>query len=242
MIDSVRNTVLAIMNKNNYGYLTPSDFNLYAKLAQLDIFKSLFSDFNDAIVKENLMRSGTGYADSSFDVQTTIEKFLVLEDLETSVTPGAFSLVTGYPLYRIEEVMCFDTGDESDPKIYRGVADRVSPAKARQLNLSLLTKPSKEFPIYALLGDKMFVYPGFYDTGGVELTYIRFPNVPKWTYTQVSPNLFMFNPGLSDYVDFEIGEEFETALVIKILQYAGVSIRDAEVYSFTKQEQVKTEA
>ena len=31
MINSVRNTVLAIINKNNYGYISPGDFNLFAK-------------------------------------------------------------------------------------------------------------------------------------------------------------------------------------------------------------------
>ena len=45
MIDSVRNTVLAILNKNNYGYITPADFNLYAKQAQRDIFEEYFYSY-----------------------------------------------------------------------------------------------------------------------------------------------------------------------------------------------------
>ena len=43
MINSVRNTVLAILNKNNYGYISPSDFNLFAKQAQMDIFEDYFT-------------------------------------------------------------------------------------------------------------------------------------------------------------------------------------------------------
>ena len=42
MINPVRKTVLSILNKNNYGYITPDDFNLYAKQAQLDIFDDYF--------------------------------------------------------------------------------------------------------------------------------------------------------------------------------------------------------
>ena len=42
MIDAVRNTVLAILNKNNYGYLSPSDFNLYAQQVKLEIFEDYF--------------------------------------------------------------------------------------------------------------------------------------------------------------------------------------------------------
>ena len=30
---------MAVANKNNFGYITPEDFNLYAKQAQLDLFE-----------------------------------------------------------------------------------------------------------------------------------------------------------------------------------------------------------
>ena len=53
MIDSVRKTVLSILNKNNYGYISPADFNLYAKQAQLDIFDDYFYDYNYQVNKEN---------------------------------------------------------------------------------------------------------------------------------------------------------------------------------------------
>lgn len=43
-INSVRDTVLAILNKENRGYITPSEFNKFAKQAQLDIFESYFFD------------------------------------------------------------------------------------------------------------------------------------------------------------------------------------------------------
>ena len=49
MINSVRNTVLAIINKNNYGYISPGDFNLFAKQAQLDIFDEYFIRYNQQI-------------------------------------------------------------------------------------------------------------------------------------------------------------------------------------------------
>ena len=63
MINEVRNAVLAFLNKNNYGYISPQDFNLYAKQAQLDIFEDLFYQYNYQINKENARQSGTGYAD-----------------------------------------------------------------------------------------------------------------------------------------------------------------------------------
>ena len=36
-INVVRNVVMFILNKNNNGYITPDEFNMYCHLAQLDI-------------------------------------------------------------------------------------------------------------------------------------------------------------------------------------------------------------
>ena len=46
MINEIRNTVLAIANKNNYGYISPQDFNLYCEQAQLDLFEDYFYQYN----------------------------------------------------------------------------------------------------------------------------------------------------------------------------------------------------
>ena len=43
-INEVRNTVLSILNKNNNGYMTPEEFNLFARQAQLEIFEQYFFD------------------------------------------------------------------------------------------------------------------------------------------------------------------------------------------------------
>jgi hypothetical protein len=42
----------------------------------------------------------------------------------------------------------------------------------------------------------------------------------------------VFNQSVSDYQDFELPQEDEYKLVVKILQYCGISIREMEVASF----------
>jgi len=75
MINSVRNTVLAVINKNNYGYISPSDFNLFAKQAQLDMFEKYFQKYNAQINKENGRMSGTGLAHISKQYEEVISTF-----------------------------------------------------------------------------------------------------------------------------------------------------------------------
>ena len=43
-IDTVYQRVLAIANKEQRGYITPQEFNLFANHAQMDIFEQYFYD------------------------------------------------------------------------------------------------------------------------------------------------------------------------------------------------------
>ena len=45
-IDTVYQTVLALANKEQRGYITPQEFNLFAHQAQMDIYENYFYDLN----------------------------------------------------------------------------------------------------------------------------------------------------------------------------------------------------
>ena len=45
-VDSVYQKVLALANKEQRGYITPLEFNLFANQAQLAIFEQYFYDLN----------------------------------------------------------------------------------------------------------------------------------------------------------------------------------------------------
>ena len=45
-IDTVYQRVLAIANKEQRGYITPQEFNLFANQAQMQIFEQYFYDIN----------------------------------------------------------------------------------------------------------------------------------------------------------------------------------------------------
>ena len=97
MINTVRNTVLSVLNKNNYGYLSPSDFNLFAKQAQLDVFESYFLKYNAQVNSENMRNmnprvgSGTGIA----DIKKAIEEG-DLETVQRELTSGGVDLEANF--------------------------------------------------------------------------------------------------------------------------------------------------
>ncbi len=107
-INEVRNTVLAIANKNNYGYITPQDFNLYAQQAQLDMFEDYFYSYNNWINRENNRSAGTGYADVMKGLEEVIDTFSVTVTLGNIFASNVWQLPRDY--YLINKVFYY-----SDP-------------------------------------------------------------------------------------------------------------------------------
>ena len=105
-INDVRNTVLAIANKNNYGYISPADFNLYAKQAQMDMFEDYFYQYNNQLVKENLRQSGSGYADITKGLVEVIDSFSATQTLINNGV-NLFSLPSNY--YLINKINYYPT-------------------------------------------------------------------------------------------------------------------------------------
>lgn len=105
-INEVRNTVLAIVNKNNYGYISPQDFNLYCQQAQMSIFEDYFYAYNDQLSKENQRVSGSGYADLTKGLVEVIDSFSATETL-TSPGINLFNLPSNY--YLINKINYYPT-------------------------------------------------------------------------------------------------------------------------------------
>jgi hypothetical protein len=234
MINSVRNTVLAIVNKNNYGYISPGDFNLFAKQAQLDLFDEYFFNYNEQVNEENARLSGTGYANIKLGYEEVIDYFSVTEfltqkTLGTSVYYLPSSTTTGSDYYLLNKVLCYSGGN------LLGEAEKVTHSKITQLNSSLLTAPNTTFPAYTQAGDSITVFPTTINAGSdVQAQYIRYPKDPKWTYVTLYNGEPLFDQTASDYQDFELPIDDANDLVAKILQYAGISIREKDVFEFGK--------
>ena len=307
MINAVRNTVLAILNKNNYGYISPSDYNLFAKQAQLDIFDEYFIAYNNQINKENGRVSGTGYADINKGYEEVIDTFSVTASLSHSVlsqysvpTPAT----TGSDYYLLNKVLIYSTVTSSGNTtatgggntnlidatatfqangvtagdvvsvilansvvtnlnvvsvtnettlvvdvatltttnlpyaVYKKVnlkneAEQVNHSKITMLNKSMLTAPNITFPAYTQEGSVLTLHPDTVSTiGRVVCQYIRYPKDPKWTYVSLTGGEPIFDQSQSDYQDFELPPDDVNNLVARILQYAGMSIREIATVQF----------
>jgi hypothetical protein len=92
--------------------------------------------------------------------------------------------------------------------------------------------------VYTQGANKIKVYPSTI-IANIKLDYIRIPADPKWTWSTLSGGEPLFNQGATDYKDFELPPVDEPRLVVKILQYAGISIREAEIVQAAKTEEIQ---
>lgn len=225
MINSVRNTVLDIINKDNNGYITPDEFNNYAIQAQRDIFEEYFTNYAMAVQKTNARIYGSEYADIKKRIEAVIDIFNVNTPLVYD--PINFSFNQPSDLYKMERLT------------YNGNVEieKVTHGKILYLLGSPLTSPSVLYPAYTLSSNDITVYPSTI-TSLVTANYLRYPVDPKWTYVTVNDSP-LFNPAAIDYQDFELPLSDEMNLIIRILQLAGVSIRENEVVQMAKAEEIQ---
>ena len=112
MINEVRNAVLSVLNKNNYGYISPSDFNLFAANAQMELYEEYYSSYNKTINAENQRASGTDYADIESPIAETLETFLMTDYL-AHIGANIFSIPTlttvGNDSYYVLKLLCYPT-------------------------------------------------------------------------------------------------------------------------------------
>ena len=242
MIQQVYEAVLAVLNKNNYGYLTPNDFNLYAQQAQLDLFEDVFYQYNNQINKENVRQQGTGYADIKKGLVEVIDMFSVTAPLTTG--PNNIYLMpsvntTGSDFYFINKILCYDAAGIT----FTGEAERASHSKITLLNNSIYTAPTTTYPAYTTEGSLLTVYPtSIVAQGQLQAQYIRYPETPMWTYVSLGAAQQPQFSITTSYQDFELPLDYFQDLVNKILQFAGMEIREPEVVQFALgQEQIENQ-
>ena len=224
-INNVYQSVLVITNKDNRGYITPDEFNRLAEQAQNEIFASYFA--REAGYELNAFLT-SDFSDPNTYLAEKISVFykeLALTKLNNEFT---------YPdnLYRVGVVSVDDI-----------VADRASNEEIKYINLSPLTAPVKKQPVYTLTDSGVVVYPSTITTG-VKLDYLKQPVRPKWGYVSNGTIPYydptVFDPDNDSYdvaaksYNFELHPSEENNLVVNILNYAGVVIKQPDVAGFAQ--------
>ena len=226
-VDTVYQRVLALLNKEQRGYMTAIEYNLLANQAQLFIFENYFHDLNRL---ERNPGNNYQYADP---VEATKEKISVFEVRDASVTNG-----TTLPsnVYKLGMMM------------YANVeAQYISQRDFRNLSDIKILRPMDRWPYYTRDGVDVQVWGN--DSSGdferklgnnVTCNYIKKPDEVIWNYVllpQAQGQYPLYNANTSQ--DFELHFSEETHLVNKILEFAGILVNKPGIAQLAEQEQAQ---
>jgi len=220
-VDTVYQRVLAILNKEQRGYVTPQEFNLFANQAQMDIFEQYFYDINQF---SRIHGNDTEFSDMLNILNEKVDPFEVTGPM--TYAAGHWNLLPADNLYRIGTI------------IHANIeAERINKNEFLYINASPLLKPTNNRPIFVSSAAGIKVYGAAELTSGITCNYIKRPVTVEWDST-VALGVPTYNASTS--INFQLHPSEETGLVMRILALSGVSTRELQVYQIAAQEEAKT--
>ena len=211
---------------------------------------------NNSVVTATLTVPGTGYSTSTTP-QTTTGGSGSGCTVNTTVTAGpgpitSFTIAAGGSGYQVGDVLTISGGggnatitiNSLEQTVHRigtiiynnKEVQRIQRNEFLLVDKSPLTKPTLAYPVYILEGqatvngslhDKIYVYPTTIQSG-VTLSYVVKPSNPIWGYTvDGTTGAYLYSSGTSTHFDLHSSEQ--TNIILQILMYSGVVIRDPQI-------------
>ena len=201
-IDAVYQKVLTFANKEQRGYITPQQFNLFADMAQKEIFEQYFYDLNQ-------VARAPGRSEEYSDYAHNLNEKVAIFESDATGSPNALA----YDLYRLGTVR--SNGSE---------VEEVQQNELLYMNQSYLTAPKQNRKVYVRTGDKSIdVTPS---TNSVSYRYVRVPSKPSWGYVVINERA-MYDS--SNTINFDLHQAEESELVYRILAFAGISMKKPDL-------------
>ena len=205
-IDAVYQKVLALANKEQRGYITPQEFNLFADQAQKEIFEQYFYDLDQRL------RVPSNSEEYSNIISNLREKIVVFEGF-TLIVSGVPVMPVGFVFYRLGTVVT-----SGNIRI-----EEVQPNERSYTLNSPLLLPTEKRPTFVRFGNLIAITPTS-SAAGAACTYTRLPTTPSWGYFVVGDRA-LYDPNPTKTTDFELHPSEETELVYKILKFAGIAMK-----------------
>lgn len=217
-VDTVYQRVLAILNKEQRGFVTPEEFNLFANQVQLDMFEQYFYDINQF---GRMSGNDTEYSDMLDNLNEKVSLF----EKEATLTRSGNHYQLPADMYRIGTVK------------YNSIeVERINKNEYLYVRQAPLTKPTNARPIYTkgLSGIKAYGTAELTGSSDISCNYVKKPANVVWGYTTVSGSA-QYNASTS--TNFEVHASEEVDLVLGILALSGLLIKDPAVYQLAAQEE-----
>lgn len=208
-INSVYTAAQTILNKDNRGMLTPDDFNNIVKVSFYNLLEEIKIEHDEGF---NKLHKGKADEASLEYVRETLDIFYTVGSI--SLTSGTYSKPADF--------------DSLDGLFYGDIEiTRVSVKESKLLaNISHMS-PSDTSPAFIEVGEEYEVISDTI-TGDIDIYYNRLPVDPIWTYSVVAGQI-VYDGSNASKRDIELSKGYFNRIVLDVLFYAGMNIRDPQV-------------
>ena len=227
-VATVYETLRDLANKDQQGFVTETEFNRFASIAQLNIFNGLFDELKDA---KRLTRAGFNPMRDKSRIKR-IEEDLSIFSTKATVTKsnGVFDMTADSNIEPVARIISISTAgsillNQSTKKPIEICYDE---EKIERILISNLSAPTEEFPV-ALVSNDIHVFPT--SINKIEVRYYKFPEGRNATGDRVANP-----PNVTSPVDFELPEHYTSDLVYEIGKMVGLNLRDNDIVNYTGQE------
>ena len=216
-IDTVYQRVLAFANKEQRGYITPQEFNLFANQAQIEIYEQYHYDVNSFE-----MRDAT-YTLNSDTTDLTRQKLDVFIEIASPVVFYNIiqdAVVLPSEVYRLSRVEVLGVKAEyMDTNRFKDVTTS-----------GPLVRASASRPVYTEHKNRIRVNNGSSVISNIGIHYYRLPATVSWGYFVMSGKA-LYDSSNTKTTHFELHSAEESELVYKILKFAGLAMKKNDVAS-----------
>ena len=213
-INSIYQKVLALLNKEQRGYLTPQEFNLLADRAQNEIYENYFHQIRNSNAK---IKDDDTHTDTLEMIEAKLSPFLKSET-NTNVSNGVMTLPTD--LYKLDIV-----------KVGANLATEVNKKEEHYITslgeTGSVLYPKTARPIFTRASSTTIrITPSPVDGASCTVNYYKEPATPSWGYV-VANQKALYN--VNNSTNFELAASEEEPLVSKILMLSGVITKQQDI-------------
>jgi len=239
-VSVVYNTLKDLANKEQKGFVTPSVFNNFAQLAQINVFRKIYDSSSEGLVKR-LRRIDEGRNFSKLNNAK--------EDLSVFAKTMNIGRVNG--VFQKPDDMIYLIGVTTIGSVIMNQSTRTNievvydESKIDHILKSDLSAPSASHPIALVSGD-IEVFPT--TISNIRVSYYKYPqgivpttgaksvSLPSYGYTTTN-GVNINNPATS--IDFELPDHYVPELVSELAKLIGINLRDKDVYTYGQSEEIK---
>jgi len=240
-----------IANKEQRGFIKPSEFNMLAERAQIDLIHDRVARYKGKDRPSEVLELSHSVLD---DIRTVVERrLLVFNNIQ--IPPNFAPDPNPFPEYDPNKNGAFSYPDDYLHFISMFKSSASGRKSIKLLTLDQFAKrrssvivPIDEDNMVSVMIDEGFeVYENptsdlieTWDSVDLEpnsqnifLEYIRRPKAPHWGYVMVN-DMYVFNPSSPNTVELELPEKTHSELAQRMLSYIGISLRDREPLGYAE--------